>query len=127
MVGWRVYLVNRFTISLCVIGIIVFAILIYMAYNGDGILEGRVVNQDGMPAAGVTVTILKPGVVGFDRIGGTVTDAKGHFRFEKHNQHHPFLKAERSGVGASDLVGVRLYFRNENRILSEPLRLKPRS
>jgi hypothetical protein len=96
-----------------------------MKCHNEGILEGKVMAPDGRLVENATVILLKPGVVGFDRIDKTNTDGEGRFRFEKHEQHHPVLKAEKKGVGESELVDVRLYFRNQNRILSEPLRLKP--
>jgi hypothetical protein len=49
-----------------------------------GSIDGTVVNRtSGNPAAGVGVTLLKPGAQGMQTLGTTVTDASGHFGFEK--------------------------------------------
>jgi hypothetical protein len=125
MMEWRPLLFNRFTVSFLVIGLIVVVVRTHMSHHDDGILEGKVVTQDGRPAVGVTVTLLSPGVVGFDPIDRTITDGEGRFHFEKHNQHHPVLKAEKKGVGESERVDIRLYFRNQNRQLLKPIVIKP--
>lgn len=47
-------------------------------------IDGTVVNgTTGSPAAGVSVTLVKPGQQGMQTIGTTVSDASGHFVFEK--------------------------------------------
>jgi hypothetical protein len=51
--------------------------------------------------------------------------ADGSFRFVKHDRHRVVLTASKDGVGASGRLEVRLYFRNQNRHLDEPLRLVP--
>jgi hypothetical protein len=54
-----------------------------------------------------------------------VTDDQGHFRFTRHDRHRVVLTASKPGVGASGRLEVRLYFRNQNRELDEPLQLAP--
>jgi hypothetical protein len=47
-------------------------------------IDGMVVNRtSGRPAAGVGITLLKPGAQGMQTLGSTTTDATGHFVFEK--------------------------------------------
>ena len=109
-------------------GIIVALVIllnVYVAYNNDGILRGRVLGPAGNPVRGATVTLYKPGVVGLDKIAAAFTNDEGEFYFEKHNQHHPVLKAEKDEVGESKFIDIRLYFQNQNRIHTEPLVIEP--
>jgi hypothetical protein len=47
-------------------------------------IDGTVVNgTTGKPEAGVSITLVKPGQQGMQTIGTTVSDAAGHFVFEK--------------------------------------------
>lgn len=49
-----------------------------------GAIDGTVVNRtSGKPAAGVGITLLKPGAQGMQTLGTAVSDASGHFVFEK--------------------------------------------
>lgn len=47
-------------------------------------IDGTVVNRTtGKPAAGIAVTLIKPGQGGMRTLGETTTDASGHFTFAK--------------------------------------------
>jgi len=47
-------------------------------------MDGTVVNRtSGQPQAGVQITLVKPGQQGMQTLGTTVSDAQGHFLFEK--------------------------------------------
>ena len=47
-------------------------------------IDGTVVNgSTGKPQSGVSITLVKPGQQGMQTIGTTVSDANGHFVFEK--------------------------------------------
>jgi hypothetical protein len=47
-------------------------------------IDGTVVNKtSGKPQSGVNITLVKPGAQGMQTIGTAVSDATGHFRFEK--------------------------------------------
>jgi hypothetical protein len=47
-------------------------------------IDGTVVNRTtGKPQPGVAITLVKPGQQGMQTIGKTVSDASGHFAFEK--------------------------------------------
>jgi hypothetical protein len=47
-------------------------------------IDGTVINgSTSQPQAGVSVTLVKPGQQGMQTIGATVSDASGHFVFEK--------------------------------------------
>ncbi len=66
-----------------------------------------------------TLTTLEPRAT-------TVTDADGQFRFTGQPAHHFVLVAEKPGVGATPRLPYRRYFRGQNLVLREPLRLEPR-
>jgi hypothetical protein len=47
-------------------------------------IDGIVVNRStGKPQPGVTITLVKPSQQGMQTIGTTISDAAGHFLFEK--------------------------------------------
>lgn len=122
---WRAPIVNRWTLTLGGLAIAVAAWNLYVSLNDDGILVGRVVGPDGRPVAGAAVGLWQQKFVSMALVAETATDEGGGFRFAGHGQHYPFLKAEKAGLGESARVGVRLYFRDQNRVLDEPLRLGP--
>ena len=118
--GW---LVNRVTVTFSAIAIVVIAWNVYVVAHDDGILAGTVVGPDGQPVPGAEVVLSERTLVSLEPIAETVTDAEGDFRFEGHDRHHVILTAQKDGLGESGRVEVRLYFRNQNRRLGEPLRL----
>lgn len=120
--GWR-WLVNRVTITFGAIALVVVLWNLYVAAHDDGILAGTVVGPDGQPVAGAEVVLSERTIVSLDPIAETTTDGDGHFRFNRHDQHRVVLTASKPGVGASGRLEVRLYFRNQNRELAEPLQL----
>ena len=122
---WRNSLIVRFMFSFGIIATLVILVNIYVAYHNDCILKGRVLGPAGNPVGDATVTLYKPGVVGLDKIAVAITNAEGEFYFEKHNQHHPVLKAEKDEVGESKFIDIRLYFQNQNRVHTEPIVIEP--
>ena len=123
MDGWRGWLVNRVTITFGAIALIVLGWNLYVAAHDDGILEGRVVDAAGEPVAGAAVVLNERTIVSLAPIAETRTDGQGQFRFEGHDRHALVLTARKEGVGASPRVEVKLYFRNQNRALADPLTL----
>jgi hypothetical protein len=69
------------------------------------------------------VALPKHSVVSLEPIAET--DEEGHFRFTRHGRHRVVRTASKRGVGASDRLEVRHYFRDQNRELEEPLQLSP--
>jgi hypothetical protein len=120
-------LLNRYSITFGTIAIVVLAWNAYVAAHDDGILEGRVVAADGARVADAEVVLSERTVVSLRPVMSTRSDAEGRFRFSGHDRHAVVLTAEKPGVGQSDRHEVRLYFRNENRVLEEPLVLRPAS
>jgi hypothetical protein len=120
----RRWLLNRVTITLGSIALVVLAWNIYVLAHDDGVLEGRVVGPDGAPVAGVEVVLNEQSIVSLTPILRVTTDAQGRFHFVDHGRHNLVITAAKAGVGRSDRVRVRLLFRNQNRQLDEPVRLQ---
>ncbi len=115
---------NRYSITFGAIGLLAVAWNIYVALNDDGILAGRVVGPDGLPVAGATVVLSERTLLVSASRAQTATDAEGRFRFTGHRLYHLYLEAYREGVGRMPARELRLYFRGQNVILHEPLRLQ---
>jgi hypothetical protein len=61
-----------------------YALLLLTSVVLHAAIDGTVVNgSTGKPQSGVSVTLVKPGQQGMQTIGTTVSDATGHFVFEK--------------------------------------------
>ena len=120
--GW---LTHRVTITLAVIMLIVVGWNAYVAAHDDGILEGVVVGPSGEPVADAEVVLSERTIVSLAPIAKATTDEDGRFRFERHYRHALVLNASRPEIGRSGRIEIRLYFRNQNRELADPVRLEP--
>jgi hypothetical protein len=70
-------------------------------------IDGTVINRTtGQPAAGINMTLVKPGRNGMQIIGTTTTDAAGHFVFEKDQPGGgpQLLQAKYKGVDYNKLM-----------------------
>jgi hypothetical protein len=121
MTWLRALLVNRFALALLGTAAIVGAINLFVVLNDDGLLGGQVVDPRGRPISDAEVTIYKPALIGLEEIERQRTDLQGRFLFRGHGQHHPALQVRTDGYGESELHRIRLYFRNQNRVLQEPI------
>lgn len=121
MAGWTGWLINRVTVTFGLIAAVAIAWNLYVAAHDDGILEGRVVDASGTPVAGARVVLSEQTIVSLSPIAETATDTAGTFRFTRHNRHALVLTADKPEIGQSPRVPVRLYFRNQNRTLAEPI------
>jgi hypothetical protein len=119
------WLINRVTITLGTIALVVLLWNLYVAANDDGTLAGTVVGPNGRPVPGAEVVLSERTIVSLEPIAETVTDDQGHFEFTRHDRHRVVLTASKPGIGNSGRLEVRLYFRNQNRRLDEPLQLAP--
>ena len=115
---------HRFVAVPLAIGVVVAAWNVYVAAHDDGIVRGEVVGPDGRPVAGATVTMMEQNFTTNSDRGKTLTRDDGSFEFTDNRSHNIQLRAEKPGVGRSDLVVVRLYFQAQNVTLQEPLRIK---
>ena len=118
---------NRFVAVPLAIAVVVGAWNVYVSEHNDGIVRGEVFGPDGRPVAGATVSMMEQNFTTNSDRGKTTTRADGSFEFTDNRSHNIQLRAEKAGVGRSDLVVVRLYFRAQNITLREPLRIKPAS
>jgi len=118
---------HRFVAVPLAIAIAVAAWNVYVSQHDDDIVRGEVVGPDGRPVAGATVSMMEQNFTTNSDRGKTITRGDGSFEFTDNRSHNIQLRAEKPGVGRSDLVVVRLYFRAENVTLREPLRIKPSS
>lgn len=70
-------------------------------------IDGTVINgTTGKPEVGVNITLVKPGQQGMQTIGATVSDAAGHFAFEKDQPGGgpQLLQASYKGVNYNKLM-----------------------
>jgi hypothetical protein len=78
-----------------------------LAFHLTAAIDGTVVNKtSGQAQAGVSITLVKPGQNGMQTIGTTVSDAQGHFRFEKDQPGGgpQLLQASYKGVNYNKLM-----------------------
>src|SRR5712692_1803080 len=97
---------------------------VWVALHDDGIVRGRVVQADGRPAAGAVVSFWEKTLTTLERRAATETAPDGAFVFAGQAAHHFALQAEKGGAGASPRTLYRRYFRGQNLVLEEPLRLR---
>ena len=108
---------NRFVI-LAVLLVAVNGLVIqpYTATRSDGRIEGTVVDADGEPVEGATVSIQKMKLKTQRPYVSTNTSANGQFRFTGKTTYIEFrIYAKREGVGRSAVKNVHLYFRGQNK------------
>jgi len=113
----RRLLLNRFVI-LAVLLVAVTGLVIpsYTATRSDGRIEGTVVDADGEPVEGATVSIQKLKLKSQRPYVSTNTSADGQFHFRGKTTYIEFrIYAEKEGVGRSAVKNVHLYFRGQNR------------
>ena len=111
-------------ITLGAIVIIVALWNLYVAFNNDGIIAGRVVGSDNLPVEGATVTLFQKTLYVAEPRDKTATDKNGAFLFKGHASYKLWLEAIKQGFGKSPKEEYRLYFRNQNLNLRRPLRLE---
>jgi len=114
---------HRFVAVPLAIGIAVLGWNAYVATHNGGTVRGVVLGPDGRPLAGATVTMMEQNFTTNSDRGKTTTREDGEFEFTDNRSHNIQLRAEKPGVGRSDVVVVRLYFRAQDVMLREPLRI----
>jgi hypothetical protein len=118
---WRRLVLNRYVLVLGVIAVLVLAWNVYVSTHNHGRVSGRVVDAGGRPVAEATVVLWVLNFTTYVEKTRATTDAEGHFLIRDNDSHNVRLAAEKSGVGRSPRVPVRLYFRAEDIDLAEPL------
>jgi hypothetical protein len=113
---------------LIALGLLVLAFGLWQLYvhaNDDGLLVGRVVDEQGDPVPGATVVIAEKTLELLKNQRSTTTDASGTFRFEGLEMVEFVVQAQKSGYEPTPSRSYHLYFRSQNFELPEPLVLRP--
>lgn len=121
--AWRGWLLNRVTITFATIAVVIVVWNLYVLAHDDGVLAGIVVDGAGQPVPGAQVVLSERTIISLEPIAATVSDGAGRFRFAGHDRHALVLTAAKESIGESGRIEIRLYFRNQNRELAEPVRL----
>jgi hypothetical protein len=120
---WRRLLLNRFMLVPGAIAVAIVLWNLYVAAHDNGLVEGEVVDAAGRPVPEATVALWALQFTTFVERKRTVSGPDGRFRFDDNDSHNIQVVAEKAGVGRSDRVPVRLYFRAQDVTLRQPLRL----
>ncbi|NOY07256.1 MAG: carboxypeptidase regulatory-like domain-containing protein [Spirochaetes bacterium] len=115
------YLKNRFVITFLSIGLIIGIWSIYVQYNNDGIIMGKVVDETGKGIPNAVVIIVEELSGGIQEPLTTHTDKKGNFLFKDIDYIEFIISAKKSGYTASEKTRYHLYFKRENFKLPRPL------
>lgn len=118
---WYRLLVNRFTIVLASIALVVAIWNAYIALHDHGVVEGRVVDAAGQPVEGATVVLWVLDFTTFVEKTRATTDVDGRFVIHGNDSHNIQIEAEKPGVGRAPRIPVRLYFKAEDVRLPSPL------
>ena len=118
---WYRLLVNRFTIVLASIALVVAIWNAYVALHDHGLVEGQVVDATGRPVEGATVVLWVLNFTTFVEKTRTTTDADGRFIIRGNDSHNIQIEAEKPSVGRAPRRPVRLYFKAEDVRLPSPL------
>ena len=118
---WHRLLVNRFTIVLASIALVVAIWNAYIALHDHGVVEGRLVDAAGQPVEGATVVLWVLDFTTFVEKTRAITDVDGRFVIHGNDSHNIQIEAEKIGVGRARRVPVRLYFKAEDVRLPSPL------
>jgi hypothetical protein len=115
---------NRYTITFGTIALLSIVWNVYVLFNDDGIVTGRVVASDGTPVENATVVLSEKTLLVTSPRDKTATDADGRFKFSGHDVYHVYLEAYKDGVGRASQKDYHLYFRGQNLHLPELLQFK---
>jgi Carboxypeptidase regulatory-like domain len=121
----RRLLLNRYTIVLGTLALVVIAWNLYVATHNHGRIAGRVVGPDGQPVAGATVTLREKTLTTLEARAAAQSDRAGVFVFVGQHAHHFVLEAVKDGVGKTERTAYRRAFRGQNLNLAAPLHLQP--
>ncbi len=121
------WLRNRFFVTFAAVALLAAAWNLYIVFNDDGIIRGRVVDAGGAPVEGASVMLSERSLLVARPRGQTVTDADGRFAFKGHELHRLYLEASKEGAGRIGQREYRLYFKGQNMELDAPLQLRPES
>jgi hypothetical protein len=118
---WYRLLVNRFTIVVASIALVVAVWNVYVSLHDHGVVEGRVVDASGHPVEGATVVLWVLNFTTYVEKTRATSGADGGFVVRGNDSHNIQIGAEKAGVGRAARIPVRLYFKGEDVILTAPL------
>jgi hypothetical protein len=121
---WFRLLVNRFTVVLASIALVVVIWNIYVSLHDHGVVEGRVIDAAGRPVEGATVTLWVLNFTTYVEKTRATTGVDGGFIIRGNDSHNIQIGAEKPGLGRAARIPVRLYFRAQDVNLAVPLALK---
>jgi hypothetical protein len=121
---WRRLLLNRFVLTPAILALITGAWNLYVVTHNHGVVAGQVIDAAGRPVAGADVVLWTFNFTTFAEKGHVVTGPDGSFRFADNASHNVQVSAAKPGVGRSERVPIRLYFRGQDTTLAKPLRLE---
>jgi hypothetical protein len=121
------WLLNRFVVVPGLLLIVAAVWNVWVITHNHGIVSGRVVDASGAPVEGAEVKLWVFDFATFAEDASTRTKADGSFEFANNPSHNIQVSAEKSGVGRSARVPIRLYFKSEDVVLKQPLRLSKAS
>jgi len=119
--GWRKWLLNRFVLVPATILAIAAAWDFYASTHDDGFVSGQVLDAQGKPVEGADVTLWVYNFTTFAENRSVKTGSDGSFRFIGNPSHHIQVSAVKPGLGVSQRLPIRLYFRSQNTRLTAPL------
>lgn len=119
----RRWLFNRFSITFGAFAVLIALWNVYVEANNSGLIAGRVIGPDGAPVIGATVSLSERTLLITRPKGTAETNKDGQFRFENQYVYRLYLTAEKSGVGETSAREYRLYFKGQELVLKEPLKL----
>jgi hypothetical protein len=118
---WKRLIVNRFVLVPAALAAAIALWNVYVSLHDHGIVAGRVVDTGGRPVADAQVVLWVLNFTTYVEKTRVKTDPAGHFIITNNDSHNIRLAAEKVGVGRSERVPVRLYFRAEDIELRDPL------
>jgi hypothetical protein len=119
---WRL-VINRFVLVPGTIAMVVLLWNVYVSTHNHGAVAGLVVDAAGRPVADATVVLWVLNFTTYVEKTRATTDSAGRFVITDNDSHNIRLAAEKTGVGRSARMPVRLYFRAQDIELREPLML----
>jgi hypothetical protein len=122
---WDIVRRNKgIVIFLSIVGLSIAVWSIYVQANDDGIVEGRVVDQNGDGIANAEVLLQKKGYDILDEPIVTTTDENGYFRYTDTPMLEFVISAEKEGYRTEgERVSFHRYFMRHNYELPSPLQL----
>jgi hypothetical protein len=120
-VTWRRLLMNRFVIVTAAIVLTIALWNVYVATHNHGYVTGLVVDSGGHPVSNAMVVLWVLNFTTFAEKARVNTGPDGRFLLINLDSHHIQVGAEKTGMGRSARVPLRLYFRGQDVQLREPL------